>query len=56
MQETSLELVIIDDYGVLQSICEQPVFGTIKDIAILPRNKLFHTANSQVFIYTSFDF
>ncbi|KVI08400.1 Cleavage/polyadenylation specificity factor, A subunit, C-terminal [Cynara cardunculus var. scolymus] len=38
-KETSLELVIIDDYGVLQSICEQPVFGTIKDLAILPWNR-----------------
>ncbi|KAL4578245.1 hypothetical protein LXL04_014365 [Taraxacum kok-saghyz] len=47
-KETSLELVVIDDYGVLQSICEQPVFGTIKDIAILPWNKRFHSARPQV--------
>lgn len=48
MQETSLELVVIDDYGVLQSICEQPVFGTIKDVAVLPWNKSFHRASPQV--------
>ncbi|KAI3518804.1 hypothetical protein L1887_07618 [Cichorium endivia] len=47
-KETSLELVVIDDYGVLQSICEQPVFGTIKDIAILPWNKRFHRASPQL--------
>lgn len=47
-KETSLELVMIDDYGVLQSICEQAVFGTIKDLAILPWNKRFHSAGPQV--------
>lgn len=47
-KETSLELVVIDDYGVLQSICEQPVFGTIKDVAVLPWNKSFHRASPQV--------
>nr|XP_043631763.1 splicing factor 3B subunit 3 [Erigeron canadensis] len=47
-KETSIELVMIDDYGVLQSICEQSVFGTIKDIAILPWNKRAHAATPQV--------
>lgn len=35
-KETSIELVIIDDDGIIQSISEQPVFGTIKDLAVLP--------------------
>lgn len=47
-KETSLELVVIDNCGVLQSICEQSVFGTIKDLAILPWNKNFLRANPQV--------
>lgn len=49
MQETSLEFVAIGDDGVVQSICEQPVFGVIKDMAILPWNKKFRPQNSQVF-------
>lgn len=48
VQETSIELVIIDDDGVVQSICEQPVFGTIKDLAVLPWNKRFHARSPQV--------
>nr|GLL36508.1 pre-mRNA-splicing factor prp12 isoform X1 [Ipomoea trifida] len=47
-KETSIELVIIDDDGVVQSICEQPVFGTIKDLAILPWNDRFHSRSSQI--------
>lgn len=47
-KETSLELVAIGDDGVVQSICEQPVFGVIKDMAILPWNKKFRPQNSQV--------
>ncbi|KAI3798383.1 hypothetical protein L1987_33658 [Smallanthus sonchifolius] len=47
-KETSLELVVVDDYGVLQSICDQPIFGTIKDIAILPWNKRFRRAIPQL--------
>ncbi|KAL6594944.1 hypothetical protein ACP70R_048047 [Stipagrostis hirtigluma subsp. patula] len=34
-KETSLELVVVGDDGVLQSICEQDVFGIIKDIGVL---------------------
>ncbi|KAL3534006.1 hypothetical protein ACH5RR_007527 [Cinchona calisaya] len=47
-KETSIELVIIDEDGVLQSVCEQPVFGTIKDLAILPWNERFHARNPQI--------
>ncbi|KAI3805512.1 hypothetical protein L1987_27955 [Smallanthus sonchifolius] len=46
--ESSLELVMVDDYGVLQSIFDQPIFGTIKDIAILPCNKRFRRAIPQL--------
>ncbi|KAB1222445.1 Splicing factor 3B subunit 3 [Morella rubra] len=48
-KETSIELVIIGEDGIVQSVCEQPVFGTIKDIAILPWNEKFHVRNPQVF-------
>lgn len=48
MQETSIELVIIDEDGVVQSICEQPVFGIIKDIAVLPWNEKFCVGSPQV--------
>lgn len=47
-KETSIELVIIDEDGVVQSICEQPVFGTIKDLAILPWNERFHARSPQM--------
>lgn len=47
-QEKSIELVIIGEDGIAQSVCEQPVFGTIKDIAVLPWNDRFSTRNPQV--------
>ncbi|CAN6203352.1 unnamed protein product [Urochloa humidicola] len=34
-KETSLELVAVGDDGVLQSICEQDMFGIVKDIGVL---------------------
>ncbi|GAB2295437.1 hypothetical protein Dimus_029604 [Dionaea muscipula] len=40
-KETSIELVIMGGDGVVQSVCEQPVFGMIRDLAVLPwRSKL----------------
>lgn len=48
IQETSIELVIIDDDGVVQSICEQPLFGIIKDIAVLRWNGNVHQRSLQV--------
>uniref|UniRef100_A0A5B7BX94 Putative pre-mRNA-splicing factor prp12 isoform X4 n=1 Tax=Davidia involucrata TaxID=16924 RepID=A0A5B7BX94_DAVIN len=47
-KETSLELVIIDEDGIVQSICEQAVFGTIKDLAILPWNEKFYARSPQM--------
>ncbi|KAM1096490.1 hypothetical protein TB2_013751 [Malus domestica] len=47
-KETSVELVIIGEDGIVQSICEQPVFGTIKDISILPWNENFRMQNPQM--------
>lgn len=41
VQETSIELVNIDEDGVAQSVCEQSVFGTIKDLTVLPSNGRF---------------
>ncbi|MED6208898.1 hypothetical protein PIB30_049406 [Stylosanthes scabra] len=37
-KETSIELVFIGEDGIVQSVCDQPVFGIIKDLAILPWN------------------
>ncbi|XP_075511352.1 uncharacterized protein LOC142547129 isoform X2 [Primulina tabacum] len=47
-KETSIELAIIDEDGVVQSITEQPVFGTIKDIAVLPWNERFQAQGSKL--------
>lgn len=47
-QETSIELVVIEDDGNVQSVCDQPVFGTIKDLAILPWNEKFRARDPQV--------
>ncbi|KAL5976750.1 hypothetical protein ACLOJK_021083 [Asimina triloba] len=41
-KETSIELAVIGDDGIVQSVCEQPVFGTIKDLSILRWNEKFH--------------
>ncbi|KAM0943670.1 putative WD40/YVTN repeat-like-containing domain superfamily [Dioscorea sansibarensis] len=45
--ETSIELVVIGEDGILRSICEQPVFGIIKDLAILSWNDGFREATLQ---------
>lgn len=47
-KETSIELVIIGEDGIVQSVCEQAVFGTIKDLAVVPWNDKFNAQNSQV--------
>ncbi|KAL1815258.1 hypothetical protein ACET3Z_017832 [Daucus carota] len=47
-KETSIELVIIDDDGVVQSVCEQPLFGIIKDIAVLRWNGNRHQQSLQM--------
>ncbi|XP_034692691.1 pre-mRNA-splicing factor prp12 isoform X1 [Vitis riparia] len=47
-KETSLELVIIGEDGIVQSVCEQAVFGTIKDLAVLRWNERFHHQNLQM--------
>ncbi|PKU82470.1 splicing factor 3B subunit 3 isoform X1 [Dendrobium catenatum] len=47
-KETSLELVVIDEDGIVQSICEQPVFGIIKDLAILGWNDKFRQSRPQM--------
>ncbi|XVF75997.1 hypothetical protein PTKIN_Ptkin13bG0232200 [Pterospermum kingtungense] len=46
-KETSIELVIIGEDGIVTSVCEQTVFGTIKDLAILPWNEKFSASNPQ---------
>lgn len=47
-KESSIELVIIDQDGIVQSISEQPVFGTIKDLAVLPWSGEFHAQNPKI--------
>ncbi|GAV86134.1 CPSF_A domain-containing protein/MMS1_N domain-containing protein, partial [Cephalotus follicularis] len=47
-KETSIELVIIGEDGVVQSVCEQVVFGTIRDLAIIPWNEKFRARNPQM--------
>ncbi|XVE96196.1 hypothetical protein REPUB_Repub02eG0200900 [Reevesia pubescens] len=47
-KETSIELVIIGEDGIATSVCEQTVFGTIKDLAILPWNEQFSALNPQM--------
>ncbi|KAL8142871.1 hypothetical protein V2J09_015903 [Rumex salicifolius] len=47
-KETSIELVVLGEDGIVQSVCEQTVFGTIKDIAILPYNRKLHAKHSQM--------
>lgn len=49
-QETSIEMVIIDNDGIVQSISEQPVFGIIKDLAVLPWNKRFQAQSPKVYL------
>ncbi|OVA07289.1 Cleavage/polyadenylation specificity factor [Macleaya cordata] len=46
-QETSIELVVVGEDGVVQSVCEQTVFGAIKDLAILRWSEKFCEPNPQ---------
>nr|VDC93381.1 unnamed protein product [Brassica oleracea] len=39
-KETCLELVVIGEDGIVESVCEQNAFGTIKDLAVIPRSKM----------------
>lgn len=48
LQESSIELVIIGQDGIVQSISEQPVFGSIKDLTVLPWSNKFHVLNPKV--------
>ncbi|KAJ7565692.1 hypothetical protein O6H91_02G071600 [Diphasiastrum complanatum] len=38
-KETALELLVLVEDGSVQSVCEQLVFGTIKDLKVLPWNE-----------------
>lgn len=48
VQETAIELVVIGQDGDLESVCEQHVFGTIKDMKMLHYNERYHGKKSQV--------
>lgn len=43
--------MIIDEDGIVQSISEQPVFGTIKDLAVLPWSKRSEVQNPKVCLF-----
>lgn len=47
-KETSIELAIIGEDGIVKAICEQPLFGTIKDMAVVPWNDKFHAQTPRV--------
>ncbi|CAL0326673.1 unnamed protein product [Lupinus luteus] len=47
-KETSIELAVIGEDGDVHSVCDQPVFGTIKDLAILPWNDKFCARDPQM--------
>jgi hypothetical protein len=40
--------VVIDEDGNVQTVCDQPVFGIIKDLAVLPWNDKFRACRPQV--------
>ncbi|MQL75952.1 hypothetical protein Taro_008343 [Colocasia esculenta] len=46
-KETSIELLIIEEDGTLQSVCEQNVFGIIKDLSILRWNEKLQVSAQQ---------
>lgn len=47
-KETSIELVFIGEDGIVQSVCEQAVFGTIKDLHTVPRSNKSCGQNTQM--------
>lgn len=40
--------MVVSEDGVVQSVCEQPVFGAIKDLRVLPWNASRRSAHPQV--------
>ncbi|KAH9329513.1 hypothetical protein KI387_001621, partial [Taxus chinensis] len=48
-KETTLELVVISEDGIVQSVCEQTVFGTIKDLSVLPWNEHCRVPQPQMY-------
>ncbi|KAL3699902.1 hypothetical protein R1sor_017924 [Riccia sorocarpa] len=48
-KETTLELAVVSDDGVVQSLCEQCVFGTIKDLKVLPWNADFRGVQTELY-------
>ncbi|KAI5400535.1 hypothetical protein KIW84_065426 [Lathyrus oleraceus] len=46
-KETSIESVVIDEDGNVQTVCDQPIFGIVKDLAVLPWNEKFRARRPQ---------
>ncbi|CAM6115609.1 unnamed protein product [Calypogeia fissa] len=47
-KESALELAVVSEVGVVESVCEQPVFGSIKDLRVLPWNEDFRGAQPEL--------
>jgi splicing factor 3B subunit 3 len=47
-KETCIELVVIGEDGIVESVCEQYVFGTIKDLAVIPQSSKLYSNSLQM--------
>ncbi|KAL0900334.1 hypothetical protein Bca101_084295 [Brassica carinata] len=47
-KETCIELAVIGEDGVVESVCEQNVFGTIKDLAVVPQSNKQYSNSFQM--------
>ncbi len=45
---------MVSEDGIVQSVCDQPVFGTIKDLRVLPWNEHHRSHHPQVLFSSSF--
>lgn len=43
--------MVIGEDGIVESVCEQNVFGTIKDLAVIPLSSKLHSNSLQVTIF-----
>lgn len=49
-------MAVIGEDGVVESVCEQNVFGTIKDLAVIPQSNKPYSNSFQVCIFHSQEF
>lgn len=43
--------MVIGEDGIVESVCEQNVFGTIKDLAVIPQSNKLYSNSLQVSIF-----